>query len=98
MPQKILLLDPPHKVFGALRMWMPSPGLMSLSAYIEANGFDVDLMDATILDQPWTDLEHLLKRENYDIVGITCSAATFHFDAIYAARLIRDTLPDGTLQ
>ncbi|MBW1985063.1 MAG: cobalamin-dependent protein [Deltaproteobacteria bacterium] len=97
MPQKILLLDPPHKVFGALRMWMPSPGLMSLSAYIEANGFDVDLMDATILDQPWTDLEHLLKRENYDIVGITCSAATFHFDAIYAARLIRDTLPDTLL-
>ena len=97
MHQKILLLDPPHKIFGALRMWMPSPGLMSLAAYIETNGFDVDLVDATLLDQPWKDLENILKREQYDIVGITCSAATFHMDAIHTARLVRYTLPEALI-
>ncbi len=97
MPLKILLLDPPHKVFGALRMWMPSPGLMALAAYIEANGFDVNLVDATTFDQPWTDLENLLKQKKYDIVGITCSAATFHFDAVYASRLVRSVLPDALI-
>jgi anaerobic magnesium-protoporphyrin IX monomethyl ester cyclase len=97
MPLKILLLDPPHKVFGALRMWMPSPGLMSLAAFIEANGFNLDLVDATILDQPWTDLENILKHENYDIVGVTCSAATFHFDAIHAVRLVRNVLPGALI-
>ena len=66
MQPKILLLDPPHKIFGALRMWMPSPGLMSITAFIEANGFNVDLMDATLFDQPWTDLERKLMQEKYD--------------------------------
>lgn len=97
MPLKILLLDPPHKIFAALRMWMPSPGLMSLAAFIEANGYNVDLVDATICDRPWTDLENILARNKYDVVGVTCSAATFHSDAIYASRLIRNTLPDSLI-
>lgn len=92
MPPKILLIDPPHKIFAALRMWMPSPGLMSLAAYIEAAEYDADLVDATILDRPWMDLENILRRGKYDIVGITCSAATFYFDALYTARLVRSVL------
>jgi len=90
---KILLLDPPHKIFAALRMWMPSPGLMTLGAYLEAKGFEVEVLDATTLARPWTDLTARLKQGNYDVVGVTCQAATFHNDAVHAVRLVRRILP-----
>ena len=97
MSAKILLLDPPHKIHGAIRMWTPSPGLMAIAAYLESNGRSVDLLDATTFDRPWTDLATRLKEGGYDIVGITCPAATFHFDAIHAVRLARMTLPDSVI-
>ena len=97
MAAKILLLDPPHKIFGALRMWMPSPALMALAAYLESHGRMVDVIDATTHDRPWTDLEVRLEEGCYEIVGVTCSAATFHFDAIYAVRLVRKTLPHAII-
>ncbi|MDX9786156.1 MAG: radical SAM protein [Desulfobacterales bacterium] len=97
MAANLLLIDPPHKVFGALRLWMPSPGLMALAAYLEEKGIDVDLVDATTLRQPWTELEARLKQNRYEIIGITCSAATFHHDAIHTVRLVRQTLPDALI-
>ena len=94
---KILLLDPPHQIFAALRMWMPSPGLMALGAYMEQEGYDIEVIDSTTLKQPWTDLENRLRQEKYDVVGITSQAATFHKDAIHAVRLVRRTLPAATI-
>ena len=93
MPAKVLLLDPPHRIFGALRMWTPAPGLMALAAYLEDKGVAVDILDATTLDRPWTDLRAYLNKRQYDIVGVTCSAATFHFDALRAVRFVRKVLP-----
>lgn len=97
MAADILLLDPPHRVFGALRLWMPSPGLMALAAYLEEKGIAVDLVDATTLARPWTELEILLKNKRYDMVGVTCAAATFHQDAITAVRLVRRSLPNALI-
>ena len=95
---KILLLDPPHQIFAALRLWMPSPGLMTLGSYLEREGgFDIDVLDSTTFAQPWTDLEKKLNDNNYDIVGITCQAATFHKDAIHAVRQVRRCLPNTVI-
>lgn len=94
---KILLLDPPHQIFAALRMWMPSPGLMALGAYLAQEGYAIEVLDSTTLKQPWTELENRLRQGNYDVVGITCQAATFHKDAIHAVRLVRRTLPEATI-
>ena len=91
---KILLLDPPHQIFAALRMWMPSPGLMTLGAYLESKGHQVEVVDSTVLAKPWTELEQKLKLGGYDVVGVTCQAATFHNDAVHAVRLVRQTLPN----
>ena len=93
MPARVLLLDPPHRIFGALRMWTPSPGLMALAAYLEEKGIAVDILDSTTFDLPWTDLKVCLNKGQYDIVGVTCSAATFHFDALNAVRFVRKVLP-----
>lgn len=97
MAADLLLIDPPHKVFGALRLWMPSPGLMALAAYLEQKGVEVDLVDATTLARPWTELAVRLKQNRYKIVGVTCAAATFHQDAIHAVRLARQTLPEALI-
>lgn len=91
---KILLLDPPHQIFAALRMWMPSPGLMTLGAYLETRGHQVEVIDSTVLAKPWTELEQKLRQGGYDVVGVTCQAATFHNDAVHAVRLVRRTLPN----
>jgi len=92
---KALLLDPPHRIHGALRMWTPSPGLMALVGYLEAKGKEVDLLDATTLRRPWTDLARIIKENRYDLVGVTCSQATFHHEGIMAARLVRRVLPEA---
>jgi len=97
MKARIAMIDPPHKIFGALRMWMPSPGLMALAAYLESKGREVDLIDATVLDRPWTDLAARLKGGAYATVGVTCSAATFHHDAVHAVRLVRRSLPQAVI-
>ncbi len=93
MALRTLLLDPPHKLFGGLRMWMPSPGLLALAAYLEHEDLHADLIDATTLERPWSDLTERLRAGAYDLVGVTCSAATFHRDALAAVRLVRKVLP-----
>jgi len=97
MAARILLLDPPHKIFGALRLWMPSPGLLALAAFFEAGGMAVDVLDATTLEKPWTGLRERLLRNRYRIVGVTCPAATFHNDAVHAIRFVRSLLPDAAV-
>jgi len=97
MAARILLLDPPHKIFGALRLWMPSPGLLALAAFFEANGLAVDVLDATTLAKPWTGLRERLLQNRYRIVGITCPAATFHNDGVHAIRYAHALLPDAAL-
>ena len=97
MPARVLLLDPPHRIFGGLRMWTPAPGLMALAAFLEDQGIAVDVLDATTLDRPWTDLKARLKTRPYDIVGVTCSAATFHLDALRAVRFVRKVLPRSVI-
>jgi anaerobic magnesium-protoporphyrin IX monomethyl ester cyclase len=77
-------------------MWMPSPGLMALGSYLERD-FDLDILDCTTLARPWSDLEQKLKNSSYDVVGITCQAATFHKDAIHAARQVRRCLPNAII-
>lgn len=94
---KILLLDPPHRIFAALRLWMPSPGLMALAAYLEAHGHRVSVLDATTLARPWTDLAERLRLGRFDIIGLTSQAATFHNDAVAAVRLARREAPGAVL-
>jgi len=70
---------------------------MALAAFLESKGQAVDIIDATLFERPWTDLENSLKQKKYDMVGITCSAATFHNDALAAVRLVRRSLPNAVI-
>lgn len=94
---KVLLVDPPHKLFPGLRMWAPSFGLLQLGAYLEREGIEVQIIDATALPNPWKDLTTSVSESKADVIGITCSATCLSPEAIQAIRLCRNLSPHSIL-
>ncbi|MCX8119009.1 MAG: B12-binding domain-containing radical SAM protein [Desulfobacterota bacterium] len=90
---KVLLVDPPHRLFPGLRMWTPSFGLLQLAAYLEREGFEVQIIDATTLKRPWKDLASLVSTSKAEVIGITCSATCLSPEAIQAIHLCRRMSP-----
>lgn len=94
---KVLLIDPPHRLFPGLRMWTPSFGLLQLGAYIEREGFEVQIIDATALRHSWKDLTSLVSTAKADVIGITCSATCLSPEALQTIRLCRKLSPHSIL-
>jgi len=94
---KVLLIDPPHKLFPGLRMWTPSFGLLQLGGYLEREGFKVQIVDATALPAPWKDLGNTISTSKADVIGITCSATCLSTEAIQAIRLCRKLSPNSVI-
>ena len=94
---KVLLIDPPHRLFPGLRMWTPSFGLLQLAAYVEKEGVDVQVIDATTLPRFWKDLTHSISTSKADIIGITCSATCLSPEAIQTIHLCRKLLPNSII-
>ena len=94
---KVLLVDPPHRLFPGLRMWAPSFGLLQLGAYLEREGIEVQIVDATTLSSPWRDLGNILSASKADVIGITCSATCLSPEAIQAISLSRRLSPDSII-
>ena len=94
---KVLLIDPPHKLFPGLRMWTPSFGLLQLGAYLEREGHQVQIVDATTLSAPWKDLEAAVCASKADVIGITCSATSLSPEAIRAIHLCRKVSPRSAI-
>ena len=94
---KVLLIDPPHQLFPGLRMWTPSFGLLQLGAYLEREGAEVQIIDATTLANPWKDLSTSVSESKADVIGITCSATCLSPEAIQAIRLCRSLSPHAII-
>lgn len=94
---KVLLTDPPHRLFPGLRMWTPSFGLLQLGAYLEREGIKVQIVDATALPNTWKDLATLVSASRADVIGITCSATCLSPEAIETIRLCRKHSPHSIL-
>src|SRR4030042_350636 len=94
---KVLLIDPPHKLFPGRRMWTPSFGLLQLGAYLEREGVEVQIIDATALPKPWKDLSTSVSESKADVIGITCSATCLSPEAIQAIRLCRNFSPHSII-
>jgi anaerobic magnesium-protoporphyrin IX monomethyl ester cyclase len=94
---KVLLIDPPHKLFPGLRMWAPSFGLLQLGAYLGRDGIEVQIVDATVLPSPWRDLGNIISSAKADVIGITCSATCLSPEAIQAIALSRRSSPNSIL-
>jgi anaerobic magnesium-protoporphyrin IX monomethyl ester cyclase len=94
---KVLLIDPPHRIFPGLRMWSPSFGLLQLAAFLEREGVEIKIVDATTFARPWKDLTEVISTSKPDIVGITCTATCLSVEAIQAVQLCRRLLPEAIL-
>ena len=94
---KVLLIDPPHKLFPGLRMWTPSFGLLQLAAYLEREGAEVQIVDATTLSNPWKDLSATISTSKADVFGVTCSATCLSPEAIQAIHLCRKLSPNSII-
>jgi radical SAM superfamily enzyme YgiQ (UPF0313 family) len=94
---KVLLIDPPHRLFPGLRMWTPSFGLLHLAAYLEREGVEVRIIDATALLHNWKDLTGLLSTSKADVIGITCSATCLSPEALQTIQLCRKLSPRSVI-
>jgi anaerobic magnesium-protoporphyrin IX monomethyl ester cyclase len=92
--QLILLMTtaPPEKgpwIHG--RRFLPI-GLAYVAAALEKSGFQVDMLDNYLLEKPIDEVKSELKRLNPEIVGITCSSATYS-RCVETAKAVKETLP-----
>jgi anaerobic magnesium-protoporphyrin IX monomethyl ester cyclase len=67
-------------------------GLAYVAAALEKSGFQVDMLDNYLLEKPIDEVKGELKRLNPEIVGLTCSSATYS-RCVETAKAVKETLP-----
>jgi len=78
-------------------MWTPSFGLLQLGAYLEREGIEVQMVDATALPTSWRDLRDRVSTSKAEVIGITCSATCLSTEAIQAIHLCKKLLPNSII-
>jgi anaerobic magnesium-protoporphyrin IX monomethyl ester cyclase len=68
-----------------------------LGAYLEKEGIEVQITDATALPIPWRNLENIVSTSKADVIGITCSATCLSAEAIQTVHLCRKLSPRSIL-
>jgi anaerobic magnesium-protoporphyrin IX monomethyl ester cyclase len=95
---RIVLVDPPHKLFPGLRMWTPSFGLLSIAAYLqEKQPFNVEILDCTTFSDPWGELTKRIEAEKPELIGVTCSATCLSPEALQTIRLVKRLSPHSVV-
>ena len=67
-------------------------GLAYVAASLEKAGFKVEVLDNYLLEKPIDEVKKEVERRSPEIVGITCSSATYS-RCIETAKAIKETLP-----
>jgi anaerobic magnesium-protoporphyrin IX monomethyl ester cyclase len=67
-------------------------GLAYVAAALEKSGFQVEMLDNYLLEKPIEEVKLKIKRLNPEIVGITCSSATYS-RCVETAKAVKETLP-----
>jgi len=91
---KVLLLFPP-KAFSTKEL-MPPLSLAYLSAVLEKNDIEVEVLDALVEGCSWRELKKRLVRAKPDIVGITCFTEG-RFESFKSAKIAKESLPDSVV-
>jgi len=90
---KILLIEPPHKYWEYFKFHTASPGLAALAAYLEKD-FQVKVGDFCFYQNPWAELDAVLRRERPEAVAITCAVYPHFYDALQTAALVKRWNPE----
>jgi anaerobic magnesium-protoporphyrin IX monomethyl ester cyclase len=67
-------------------------GLAYVAAALEKAGFQVEILDNYLLEKPIDEVKLEIKRLSPEIVGITCSSATYS-RCVETAKAVKETLP-----
>ena len=94
---KVLLIDPPHRIFSGLRMWTPSFGLFQLAAYLERGGIQVQVLDGTALGNSWKGIADSVSATKADVIGVTCSATCLSPEVLQTISLCRRLSPEAKI-
>ena len=94
---KVLLIDPPHRIFPGLRMWTPSFGLLQLAAYLERERIEVQVLDGTALGNSWKGIADSVSTTKADVIGVTCSATCLSPEALQTISLCRRLSPGAKI-
>jgi anaerobic magnesium-protoporphyrin IX monomethyl ester cyclase len=89
----ILLMTtaPPANSPWGLSAGLPPLGLAYVAAALEKSGFQVEILDNYLLKKPLNDVKQLVKRLNPEIVGITCSSASYS-QCVETAKAVKEAI------
>lgn len=99
---RTLVLQPPiadEVMWGRFKKgsgYVPPLGIMYIASYLELKGFHCDVLDCLVERFKISDLKEHLKRNKYDMVGITCMTNSA-LDAYESAKAIREVCPDALI-
>ena len=90
----ILLMTtaPPVNSPWGLPMRLPPLGLAYVAGALEKAGFQVEVLDNYLLKKPIGEVKQIVGKLSPEIVGITCSSATYG-QCVEAAIAVKETLP-----
>ncbi|MFB3888094.1 MAG: radical SAM protein [Candidatus Bathyarchaeia archaeon] len=83
---------PPENAPWYLGRKFPPLGLAYVAAALEKTGFQVQVLDNYLLKKPIDEVKQLVRQLNPEIVGITCSSATYH-KCVETAAAIKEVAP-----
>lgn len=90
----ILLMTtaPPLTSPWGMPMRLPPLGLAYVAASLEKAGFQVKILDNYVLNKPLGEIKQTVKQLNPEIVGITCSSATYQ-ECVETVKAVKEALP-----
>ncbi|MEM4244414.1 MAG: radical SAM protein [Candidatus Bathyarchaeia archaeon] len=83
---------PPEHSPWSVPMKLPPLGLSYVAAALEKAGFKVEMLDNYLLRKPINEVTELVKHANPEIVGMTCSSASYP-RCVETAKAIKEALP-----
>ena len=91
---KVMFIETPYVFFPRLiNVYTPNPGPLAVAAYLEREGHDVSIVDTIALDLSWRDIKSILRREEPEVIGISCVTKNAYLGMALAA-LCKEVLPD----
>ncbi|MEM2968486.1 MAG: radical SAM protein [Candidatus Bathyarchaeia archaeon] len=88
----LMTTAPPEHSPWSVPMKLPPLGLSYVAAALEKAGFKVEMLDNYLLRKPINEVAELVKHANPEIVGMTCSSASYP-RCVETAKAIKEALP-----
>jgi len=88
----LMTTAPPENSPWSVPMRLPPLGLSYVAAALEKAGFNVEILDNYLLQKPIDDVKQMVSRLNPEIVGITCSSASYP-RCVETAKAVKEALP-----